>query len=88
MDRHRIAVMRFLQVMSRRGTPQQKGLARQVLGNRALVEMLADDCGANGESTATGTYGDWQSFLEWLLAHADEIFALIARLIDLFSDEG
>lgn len=32
-----------------------------------------------------GKAGDWQSFAVWLLEHADEIFAFVAKLIALLS---
>lgn len=73
--------------MSRRGTPEQKQLVMRIIEDRGLFDLVADDCCANYEATAgLGEYGDWQSFLEWLIDHADEIFAMIARIIDLFAD--
>lgn len=87
MERHRISFRLFLRSMSRRGTEEQQQLAKAALADRNILDACADDCCQNFDSTASGVYGDWQSFLEWLFDHADEIFALIARLIALFSDE-
>jgi hypothetical protein len=83
MDRHQLAVRLFLRSMARRGTPDQRPLAARALADKELLEVLADDCCTNYEMTASGSF---QSFLEWLLENADAIFALIAKLIDMFSE--
>ena len=51
------------------------GPLRQRQSRRAYQRYLDDG----------GKVGDWQSFMEWLLEHADEIIAFIAKLIALFA---
>lgn len=62
---------------SRRTEFREKRLAKKRRdGAKKFYQRFLDD---------GGTVGDWQSFLEWLLEHGDELIAFIAKLISLFS---
>ena len=62
---------------------------RKAVRNRRVKRVCCDEAYsryliARENGTAVSENGDILTFFEWLLAHAEEIFALIARIIALF----
>lgn len=77
----------FLEISGRRftGNTERLGLVGRLRGRagRQARRTCCDEAYERWQADVEA--GSIQSFLEWLLANADEIFALIARLIALFS---
>lgn len=84
----RLALRGFARRQLRRGdlTEDQRAALQAVLTNRDLREAVADEKVAEYESAiiVAGAGSPLTDFFEWLLAHADEIIALIMKLLPLF----
>ena len=78
----RLALRRMM-----RKNPDQRSEIRQVLRDPDLLDALIEETQALAalELGAIGE-GSLMEFFEWLLANADEIFALITKLLILFAE--
>lgn len=70
---------RFRLFVRRRCSAEQR---QSLLRDGELLSACCESAHEMFESSAAGPLTD---FLEWLMDHADEIFALIARIISLFA---
>lgn len=77
----RVAFRFFLRAQIRRADGERKAALQRVLDDRELFNALVDELAAEHSQQAGGPLTD---FLEWLLDHADEIIALVMKIIPLF----
>jgi hypothetical protein len=75
------ATMAAGEVLDARGlTGTRRRFSRNGRARKKLAEKFYADYVAGG-----GDAADWQSFLDWLLEHADEIIAFVSKIILLFA---
>lgn len=55
---------------------------RALFGDDSLLDAALESASERYERSASG---NWQDFFEWLLEHADEIIAVITKIISLFA---
>lgn len=80
----RLALRRMM-----RYNPEQRDNIKQVLRDSDLLDAVVAESEAMA-SSEFGAIGDgtFMIFLEWLLDHSDEIFAIISKLLILFAEEA
>lgn len=84
----KLALRLFLRGQLRRKdlSDEQRTGIQAALRDGKLLDALGEECDA---MVAQGEIAvDWRSFLQWLLDNADEIIALILKLLPLFMESG
>ncbi len=76
------ALRTFLTMKATRATAAQKTAIKKVLADRELFDATYDGLESQYSSEHNGAV---QDFLQWLLDNSDQIFALITKLIAMFS---
>lgn len=84
----KLALRVFLRGQLRRKdlSVEQRDGIKAALKDGKLLDALGEECDALSVQGEIGI--DWQAFLDWLVENADEIIALILKLLPLFFESG
>lgn len=92
MDRKplmRLGLNRMARKLRREGKADDAKLIEQAVRDGKLFEVVSNECECcYAESMQGGRGGALTDFLDWLLAHQEDILAFIKMIMDLFMDVG